>query len=290
MPPDSFDPRLSKYFTDPIISQYTKFFGFSTSDAGLLWIVDEAIAAPLPLAWEEGVSLKKNNRPYYWKPPSTKSTWVHPVDAFYLAFTRRLRDQLSGINSTDPTFYFTQRPPNVCIDVLNMCAFLDLDPASCYVWIALVALCTPLPPTWRQRDDYTYFNVETKEESTSHPCDLLFYTWVREAANFPEQTGEWIFPKLSAQESAKIPEGKILSYSFKQCRACILDETVVTTIKRVTPPSQFAKDQPDWIKGAIMNASSAVLGLKSIQHRRQLVEVKYSILIIFPTERLKTTW
>ncbi|ESU39339.1 Hypothetical protein DHA2_113662 [Giardia duodenalis] len=260
MPPDSFDPRLSKYFTDPIISQYTKFFGFSTSDAGLLWIVDEAIAAPLPLAWEEGVSLKKNNRPYYWKPPSTKSTWVHPVDAFYLAFTRRLRDQLSGINSTDPTFYFTQRPPNVCIDVLNMCAFLDLDPASSYVWIALVALCTPLPPTWQQRDDYTYLNIETKEESTSHPCDLLFYTWVREAPNFPEQTGEWIFPKLSAQESAKIPEGKILSYSFKQCRACILDETVVTTIKRITPPSQFAEDQPDWIKGAIMNASSAVFG------------------------------
>lgn len=260
MPPDSFDPRLSKYFTDPIISQYTKFFGFSTSDAGLLWIVDEAIAAPLPLAWEEGVSLKKNNRPYYWKPPSTKSTWVHPVDAFYLAFTRRLRDQLSGINSTDPTFYFTQRPPNVCIDVLNMCAFLDLDPASSYVWIALVALCTPLPPTWQQRDDYTYLNIETKEESTSHPCDLLFYTWVREALNFPEQTGEWIFPKLSAQESAKIPEGKILSYSFKQCRACILDETVVTTIKRITPPTQFAEDQPDWIKGAIMNASSAVFG------------------------------
>ncbi|TNJ28392.1 hypothetical protein GMRT_12524 [Giardia muris] len=260
MAPDGFDPRLSKYFTDPIISQYSKYFGFSTADAGLLWIVDETMVAPLPLAWEEGVSAKRNNRPYYWKPPSMKSTWVHPVDAFYLSFTRRLREQLAGLNSSEPVYYFTQRPPNVCIDVLNMCAFLDIDPTSPHVWVALVALCTPLPPTWYQRDDYTYVNVETKEESASHPCDLLFYTWVREAGNYPEPAGEWIFPKLSAQESARIPEGKILAYSFKQCRACILDETVVLTVRRITPPASFGEHQPSWIQGAIANASNAVFG------------------------------
>jgi len=238
-----FDPSLSHYFSDSVVSRYTRFFGLGTADTEFLWVVDEAMAAPLPLAWEEGVSRKKGGRLYYFRAPATQSTWVHPVDRFYQVYLAKIRDQLQAVSGNQVIRSFTVRPPNVCIDVLNMCAFLDIPPEADYVWVALVALSVPLPPSWIQREVDLFENVETGELMRSNPLDYIFYAWVRDAeANaFGRSAGEWILPRLNSREAARVQPGKLLAYSFRQARAALVDAEILDScgLQRMQPPEEF---------------------------------------------------
>lgn len=238
-----FDPSLNRYFSDAVVSRYTRFFGLGTADTEFLWVVDEAIAAPLPLAWEEGVSRKKGGRLYYFRAPATQSTWVHPVDRFYQAYIARIREQLQSISASPAIRSFTARPPNICIDVLNLCAFLDIPPEADYVWVALVALSVPLPPSWIQREADLFENVETGEVMRSNPLDYIFYAWVQDAAAgvFGRAAGEWVLPRLNSREAAQVQPGKLLVYSFRQARAALVDAEALDTcgLQRMQPPAAF---------------------------------------------------
>ncbi|CAK0909397.1 unnamed protein product [Prorocentrum cordatum] len=66
------------------LEEYSRILGVEgdvSADADLLWVVQEAFNAPLPLGWSEHKD--DEERVYFFHEASNASTWEHPMDAVY---------------------------------------------------------------------------------------------------------------------------------------------------------------------------------------------------------------
>ncbi|CAE7949475.1 nasB, partial [Symbiodinium sp. KB8] len=76
--------------------QYSQTLGIDlTQHSDLLWVVQEAFNAPLPLSWTEYTD--DEGRVYFFNQSSSQSTWEHPMDAVY----RELLTSLALVASLD---------------------------------------------------------------------------------------------------------------------------------------------------------------------------------------------
>mmetsp|Transcript_38644 Transcript_38644/g.86434 ORF Transcript_38644/g.86434 Transcript_38644/m.86434 type:complete len:305 (+) Transcript_38644:72-986(+) len=80
--------------------QYSQALGIDLSQhADLVWVVEEAFNAPLPLSWTEYTD--DEGRVYFFNQSSSQSTWEHPMDAVYrelLSVIQRARE--SGVSAS----------------------------------------------------------------------------------------------------------------------------------------------------------------------------------------------
>lgn len=80
--------------------QYSQTLGIDlTQHSDLLWVVQEAFNAPLPLSWTEYTD--DEGRVYFFNQSSSQSTWEHPMDAVYrelLNVIQRARE--SGVSAS----------------------------------------------------------------------------------------------------------------------------------------------------------------------------------------------
>ena len=66
------------------------------TDGDLLWIAEEAIAAPLPAGWHCDMTGAEHEYPhtmYYWNDTEPGTQWHHPLDQFYRAMIARMQAQ-----------------------------------------------------------------------------------------------------------------------------------------------------------------------------------------------------
>ena len=74
------DPEFMK----TAVKEHARYLGMDPSDkdhAELMWIAEEALTAPLPDDWEQGVT--DDGTPYFYNVKTKESVWDHPLDAHY---------------------------------------------------------------------------------------------------------------------------------------------------------------------------------------------------------------
>ena len=74
------DPEFMK----TAVEEHARYLGMDPENpdhAELLWIAEEALTAPLPEDWEQGVT--DDGTPYFFNVETKESVWDHPLDAHY---------------------------------------------------------------------------------------------------------------------------------------------------------------------------------------------------------------
>mmetsp|Transcript_15647 Transcript_15647/g.34749 ORF Transcript_15647/g.34749 Transcript_15647/m.34749 type:complete len:277 (-) Transcript_15647:40-870(-) len=66
----------------PELIAYARYLGIDpVNDNDLLWLAEEALAAPLPAEWTE--HFDSNDRVFYYNATSHVSSWTHPLETIY---------------------------------------------------------------------------------------------------------------------------------------------------------------------------------------------------------------
>jgi len=84
---------------DADLREYAESLGVDMDrDTDLLWVVEEAFHAPLPVSWTEHTD--DEGRCYFFHEASNQSTWEHPTDAVYrelLGHVQQIRAEVTGL-------------------------------------------------------------------------------------------------------------------------------------------------------------------------------------------------
>jgi hypothetical protein len=79
---------------------YTNYLGLDHSDTDYLWIVQEALSAPLPEDWSEHVDAK--GRVYFYNAAIDKSSWAHPLEGEFRKLIKLVKSvHARNSNATD---------------------------------------------------------------------------------------------------------------------------------------------------------------------------------------------
>lgn len=112
-----YDNLYERYLNHPTSQHYINYFEIKPHECDLLWVIDAVVQTTLPLDWESDMN-SKTNLTYFWKPPCMTTTFVHPMDLYFLDLTKRLRLAASNFEPKSAQYKLTLNPPNVIKDVL----------------------------------------------------------------------------------------------------------------------------------------------------------------------------
>jgi len=93
---------MDKDMNDDDLTTYAEGLGVGHEDSDLLWLVQEAFHATLPLSWSEHTD--DEGRLYFFREASGESSWEHPMDAVY----RELVGLVKQARSSDAMYAMTQ--------------------------------------------------------------------------------------------------------------------------------------------------------------------------------------
>eukprot|EP00702_Spironucleus_salmonicida_P000860 EST42151.1 hypothetical protein SS50377_18458 [Spironucleus salmonicida] len=188
-----FNTLYQQYLKDPEKQYYIKLLQYQQCDENLLWIVDNLVAATAPL-------------------DETREVF----EKFYKILSDNLIKVTKSMQYNSLEFIYAQKPPTVVRDIISMCAYLQIDIQSPYVWLSLVALSLGLPSGWSYDDDTgEYICLKNEERTTVHPSDYILKEWKDRQI---QQTGHQILVKLTEQEQFKVGPSFIVVYDFKDMR------------------------------------------------------------------------
>ncbi|CAL5976214.1 Conserved_hypothetical protein [Hexamita inflata] len=241
---------------DPIKAHYIQMFNLLPYDENLLWIIDELAVA--------------------YKSQSEQE--LSKTEIFYRKLLTKLLKNSKDYQYNSLFFVFTQKPPEAIRKVFIMCAYLNLEPIAESFWVAMLALCIPMPDQWSyDRTEGFYFTSNLDESARYaeyvpnasqklpfHPCDPVLLSLKQHS------TGSLIIPSLLPHEYAKVSANFLFIYDLRHMKPQIVPTNDSMNLDMLSfPDVDFDFLYKNDLRNAFLQANETVFepraGLKTVE-------------------------